>query len=140
LHRWRTHDAVTGTGNGHTGTAREVRGSEVIAQILRELAHCNIIAIGPLVRSDGRLAPRVYCCIASHDGAFFTLIAGTDNADHARQLRTQLINTLQQARKVVRVCNDELALAKCIEKLWPSQQTREILAALKAGPSGQNVA
>jgi hypothetical protein len=137
LRQWRTYDAVSsnGSANGHGGAqVRSLSITEIASQIVSELAGCNIICVGPVVRGDAPTMPPFYCALCSaDDGGFFTLICGGEDLDDAQRARALVRDRLRGMGRCVLEFTTELRMAREIASLWPGPQTEVMLATIESG-------
>ncbi len=116
------------------GSAEELI-EQVVAEVLKDRVECPDLILGPVVWEENQGKRDWYFLLASSDCAgFFSLkvCVGAD-AELADQCRALAFGSfLMRKPIVVHAMDNELAMARLCEAIWPCDKTREVRAGIEA--------
>ncbi len=107
----------------------------VVASILQNRRGAPHVIVGPVVWRPNEAGRRQwYFVLASGDPGFFSVMVGFgDDAELADQCRASaLVAFLMRKPIVVHDMDDELAMARLCEAIWPCAKTRKVRAGIQA--------
>ncbi len=117
---------------GIFGSAEELI-EDVVVEVLKDRCECPHVVIGPVVWQENRGKREWYFTLASGDPGFFTLMVGFgEDAGLADQCRASaFVSFIRRKPIVVHDVDDELAMARLCEAIWPCEKTRKVRAGIE---------
>src|SRR6266568_4730545 len=108
---------------GIFGSAEELI-EHVVVEVLKDRCECPHVVIGPVVWQENQGKREWYFVLASGDPGFFSVMVGFgDEAQLAEQCRASaFVSFIMQQPIVVHDVDDELAMARLCETIWPCEK------------------